>query len=134
MFVPCCVRARPPPRRYLEGKYLFDIHPPLGKLVLTLVGWIFGYDPSVCQYDHIHQVYQPECKFLVLRVTAGGLPFAVCVCDSVGGRGWAAGLLICGSVGSDVANVLLECMSCSEACVCACGRMFSSVLPVCSVV
>lgn len=59
--------------RYLEGKYLFDIHPPLGKLTLTAVAWLFGYDPSVCSYDAIHQVYKPECKFVVLRMTAGEL-------------------------------------------------------------
>jgi dolichyl-phosphate-mannose-protein mannosyltransferase len=26
---------------------------------LSLVGLVFGYDPSVCRYDEIHQVYQP---------------------------------------------------------------------------
>ena len=29
---------------YITGEYFFDIHPPLGKLLLCLVAWMGGYD------------------------------------------------------------------------------------------
>lgn len=35
------------------GTYLFDIHPPLGKLVLYYVSLLFGYDAAVCGYANI---------------------------------------------------------------------------------
>ena len=57
--------------KYLRGKYLFDIHPPLGKLTFVLFAWLFDYDPDTCSYDNIHDHYSPRCKFMILRVVAG---------------------------------------------------------------
>lgn len=56
--------------QYNAGTYLFDIHPPLGKLVLLFMGYLFGYDYKLCRYDNIQDQYGPGCKFLVLRATA----------------------------------------------------------------
>jgi len=56
--------------QYCAGTYLFDIHPPLGKLTLFAVGKLFGYDHTVCAYNAISDPYLPECKFWVLRATA----------------------------------------------------------------
>ena len=56
--------------QYSKGEFLFDIHPPLGKLVFYAVSLLVGYDPAVCSYDGIQQQYAPECKFLALRATA----------------------------------------------------------------
>ena len=56
--------------QYTKGEFLFDIHPPLGKLVFYAVGRLIGYDASVCQYEGIQQQYDPTCKFLALRATA----------------------------------------------------------------
>ena len=56
--------------QYCARTYLFDIHPPLGKLTLLFVGKLFGYDHTVCAYNAIQDVYAPTCKYWVLRATA----------------------------------------------------------------
>ena len=30
--------------RYIKSEYFVDVHPPLAKLLITLAGFIFGYD------------------------------------------------------------------------------------------
>ena len=30
--------------RYIKTQYFVDVHPPLAKLLITLAGFIFGYD------------------------------------------------------------------------------------------
>jgi hypothetical protein len=35
--------------QYTAGTYLFDIHPPLGKLVFWAVGWFVGFDHTACK-------------------------------------------------------------------------------------
>lgn len=56
--------------QYHAGTYLFDIHPPLGKLVFYWVGLLTGYDYKECSYANITDVYGPKCKFMVLRATS----------------------------------------------------------------
>lgn len=56
--------------QYLAGNYLFDIHPPLGKLVFYVVCQLTGYDWTQCGYANISDEYGPDCKFMVLRYTA----------------------------------------------------------------
>ena len=58
--------------QYTDGQFLFDIHPPLGKLVFYWVGRVIGYDHTVCDYspkDH-RELYSPTCKFIFIRATA----------------------------------------------------------------
>ncbi|KAI5286172.1 hypothetical protein KEM54_006996 [Ascosphaera aggregata] len=31
-------------RKYIKGQFFMDVHPPLAKLLITLVGWLSGYD------------------------------------------------------------------------------------------
>ncbi len=64
---------------YHTGHYFFDIHPPLGKLSLLWLGYLFGYDPSACEYKNISDVYPPGCKFYILRRIAGGWGAPACV-------------------------------------------------------
>lgn len=37
--------------QYNDRQFLFDIHPPLGKLVLFWVSRTYGYDHTVCEYE-----------------------------------------------------------------------------------
>ena len=55
---------------YHAGTYLFDIHPPLGKLVLYISSYVAGYHHDDCSYDNIHDEYAPSCKFVILRTVA----------------------------------------------------------------
>lgn len=37
--------------QYNDRQFLFDIHPPLGKLVFFWVSRLTGYDHTVCEYE-----------------------------------------------------------------------------------
>jgi len=53
---------------YLQGKYFFDIHPPLGKLTFAALGWVLGYRDGHCDFSNIGVPYDPEnCKYYILR-------------------------------------------------------------------
>ncbi|RYY38593.1 phospholipid carrier-dependent glycosyltransferase [archaeon] len=56
--------------QYNAGTYLFDIHPPLGKLTLYAVSRMVGYEHSVCNYTKIDDAYHPDCLYLWLRFTS----------------------------------------------------------------
>lgn len=32
--------------KYIKGKFFMDVHPPLAKLLITLAGWLAGFDGS----------------------------------------------------------------------------------------
>ena len=53
--------------QYHRGVYLFDIHPPLGKLVFYYVSVLFGYSADACGYANISDDYGPDCAYLLLR-------------------------------------------------------------------
>jgi hypothetical protein len=53
---------------YLRGSYVFDIHPPLGKMTFAFFAWLTGYDQAACDYQNIGTVYDPNnCMYYVLR-------------------------------------------------------------------
>ena len=56
--------------QYFAGAYLFDIHPPLGKLVFVAVCKLVGYEWTKCGFANISDEFGPECKFLWIRGTA----------------------------------------------------------------
>jgi dolichyl-phosphate-mannose-protein mannosyltransferase len=53
---------------YFTGEYFFDIHPPLGKLLLALGAYLHGYDSSFL-YHQIGAVY-PDRSYLGPRIVA----------------------------------------------------------------
>ncbi len=86
--------------QYCAGTYLFDIHPPLGKLTLYFAGKLFGYDHTVCSYNSISDAYLPACKFWVLRSTAAlfgsaTAPLMYGITRGFGGGIWAGVLTSC---------------------------------------
>ena len=50
---------------YFTHQYYFDIHPPLGKLILAGMGWLWGYQPGF-SFANIGDVY-PDRLYLALR-------------------------------------------------------------------
>lgn len=68
---------------YFTGEYFFDIHPPLGKLVLYMAGVLGRFKPGFL-FDAIGAEYG-ETKFLVLRSAAAvfgtlSVPFMYLLC------------------------------------------------------
>ena len=51
---------------YLSGAYFFDIHPPLGKLLLALSAWAGGYDGAQT-WEKIGTPIAPAVPLLALR-------------------------------------------------------------------
>lgn len=43
--------------RYIKSAYFVDVHPPLAKLLITLAGWLFGYDGNFDFKDIAKCVY-----------------------------------------------------------------------------
>ena len=52
---------------YQRGSYVFDIHPPLGKMSFAFFGWLIGYDQKYCEYEEIGDVYADNCEYWKLR-------------------------------------------------------------------
>lgn len=50
---------------YFSGQYYYDIHPPLGKMLYALLGWLAGIDPSFT-FTAIGNHF-PDHTYLVLR-------------------------------------------------------------------
>eukprot|EP00189_Rhodosorus_marinus_P004713 CAMPEP_0113962522 /NCGR_PEP_ID=MMETSP0011_2-20120614/5971_1 /TAXON_ID=101924 /ORGANISM="Rhodosorus marinus" /LENGTH=366 /DNA_ID=CAMNT_0000974403 /DNA_START=373 /DNA_END=1470 /DNA_ORIENTATION=- /assembly_acc=CAM_ASM_000156 len=55
---------------YWRRTHLFDIHPPLGKLLLLLGGYMGGFQPGDFSADGIGKVYPSTESFVSLRQTA----------------------------------------------------------------
>jgi dolichyl-phosphate-mannose-protein mannosyltransferase len=61
---------------YLRRTYFFDVHPPLGKMLLAGVGWLMGYDGSFL-FDNIGDSYVenkvPYVAYRLFTATCGAL-------------------------------------------------------------
>ncbi|KAI0009754.1 glycosyltransferase family 39 protein [Xylariaceae sp. FL0662B] len=65
---------------YLERTYFFDVHPPFGKLLFALMGWLVGYDGHF-HFDNIGDSYiankVPYVAFRALPALLGSLTVSV---------------------------------------------------------
>jgi dolichyl-phosphate-mannose--protein O-mannosyl transferase len=67
---------------YITGRYFFDIHPPLGKLLIALVAYSYGYDGTQ-PFDHIGEAYHANVNLFALRVAVSRLrrtQYMLCAC------------------------------------------------------
>jgi dolichyl-phosphate-mannose-protein mannosyltransferase len=51
---------------YLSGKFFYDIHPPLGKLIIALAAYVSGLHPTI-KFANIGEIY-PDYSFIILRL------------------------------------------------------------------
>ncbi|KAE8148688.1 Dolichyl-phosphate-mannose-protein mannosyltransferase-domain-containing protein [Aspergillus avenaceus] len=65
---------------YLQRTYFFDVHPPFGKLLFALVGWLVGYDGHFL-FDNIGDSYiENKVPYVALRAlpaTLGALTIPI---------------------------------------------------------
>ena len=52
--------------RYFTGEYFFDIHPPLGKMLIALAAWIGGFEPGFA-FENIGDPYG-DTVYLPMRI------------------------------------------------------------------
>jgi dolichyl-phosphate-mannose-protein mannosyltransferase len=64
---------------YMRRSYVFDIHPPLGKMTFAFFGWLLQYDPTKCEYEGIGHVYADDCQYVNLRAVSATYGSLVCV-------------------------------------------------------
>jgi dolichyl-phosphate-mannose-protein mannosyltransferase len=66
---------------YLRGEYYFDVHPPLGKLLLAFAGWFVGYDGHFL-FEKIGEDYiENRAPYIAIRLvpaTFGALVVPLC--------------------------------------------------------
>ncbi|RYP37530.1 hypothetical protein DL768_010858 [Monosporascus sp. mg162] len=54
--------------KYIKGKFFMDVHPPLAKLLITLFGWLAGFDGSF-DFKEIGKDYlEPGVPYVAMRM------------------------------------------------------------------
>ena len=80
---------------YRDGQYFFDIHPPLGRLVLLVASWVFGNEPAL-DCKEVGAAYG-STKYVPLRATnalfgAGFASLVYGICREVGLSAFASAI------------------------------------------
>ena len=54
--------------KYIKGKFFMDVHPPLAKLLITLAGWLAGFDGNF-DFKEIGKDYlEPGVPYVAMRM------------------------------------------------------------------
>lgn len=54
--------------KYIKGKFFMDVHPPLAKLLLTLAGWMAGFDGDFDFKDIGKDYLEPGVPYVAMRL------------------------------------------------------------------
>ncbi|KAL1637457.1 Dolichyl-phosphate-mannose--protein mannosyltransferase 1 [Neofusicoccum ribis] len=54
--------------KYIKGKFFMDVHPPLAKLLLTLAGWLAGFDGEFDFKDIGKDYIEPKVPYVAMRL------------------------------------------------------------------
>lgn len=54
--------------KYIKGKFFMDVHPPLAKLLLTLAGWLAGFDGGFDFKDIGNDYLEPGVPYVAMRL------------------------------------------------------------------
>lgn len=54
--------------KYIKGRFFMDVHPPLAKLMITLAGWLAGFDGNF-DFKEIGKDYlEPGVPYVAMRM------------------------------------------------------------------
>ncbi|KAL8784553.1 MAG: hypothetical protein Q9213_003901 [Squamulea squamosa] len=54
--------------KYIKGRFFMDVHPPLAKLLLTLAGWLAGFDGNFDFKDIGKDYVEPGVPYVAMRL------------------------------------------------------------------
>jgi dolichyl-phosphate-mannose-protein mannosyltransferase len=54
--------------KYIKGKFFMDVHPPLAKLLITLAGWLAGFDGEFDFKDIGKDYLEPGVPYVAMRM------------------------------------------------------------------
>lgn len=54
--------------KYIKGRFFMDVHPPLAKLLLTLAGWLAGFDGDFDFKDIGKDYIEPGVPYVAMRL------------------------------------------------------------------
>ncbi|KAK5069940.1 Dolichyl-phosphate-mannose--protein mannosyltransferase 1 [Lithohypha guttulata] len=62
--------------KYIKGKFFMDVHPPLAKLLITLAGWLAGFDGDFDFKDIGKDYLEPQVPYVAMRMLPAVLGIA----------------------------------------------------------
>ncbi|KAH8426418.1 protein mannosyltransferase 1 [Aspergillus melleus] len=54
--------------KYIKGRFFMDVHPPLAKLLITLAGWLAGFDGNFDFKDIGKDYLEPKVPYVAMRM------------------------------------------------------------------
>lgn len=54
--------------KYIKGRFFMDVHPPLAKLLITLAGWLAGFDGEFDFKDIGKDYLEPGVPYVAMRL------------------------------------------------------------------